>query len=183
MQEIDNPERWIIVRMINGPRKKIDTSKCETSVLNTISRNEFIYLHNAVNNSWYIETCSYQGDTIHAYEITLDRVVERLASDGFHDLMMTVVPQVVLTETPPHEGVIVARCMECHLRRLHSKAGSEKEKRIMDVLRKSHSRSLSGAEIAELASLKYDSAFRADGKIGFIAPCCKMPWAKGLYRE
>jgi hypothetical protein len=70
-------------------------------------------------------------------------------------------PDVSETATPPHGGEIVVNCMKCRaMSRLAKKSQSSTEKAIVEALKKT-TKLLSGREIADRASLKYNSFFRS----------------------
>jgi hypothetical protein len=85
-----------------------------------------------------------------------------MTSDPFKELgYMELLPDVAESPTPAHGGTIVVKCLQCRASaRAVKESRSRTEKAIIMALKKT-SVPLSGREIADRASLKYNANFRA----------------------
>jgi hypothetical protein len=159
-------DRIIPVRNLDETWGRLDTSCC-VSVSGYEASAYYLncFLHRTRNGRWYEEEWNPKTGASVAKELSLDRAMDWLienTSDRLNKLkFLEDLPQVDQSPTPPHGGGLVVKCLKCRaLSAYASKTKSSTEIAIVKALRKSRE-PLSARQLADAASLKYNSNFRS----------------------
>lgn len=160
------PRRVIPVKNLDGTWGRLDTSECVSvqGFGRGASHSEF-FLHKSPNKRWYEEDYDITHERSRARELSLEQAVDWLLGQTFSNLtefkILEDLPDVSRTETPPHGGGVVVKCLKCRaMSKLVKDSPSSTEKAIVTTM-KGTKDPLSGREIAKNASLTYNSSFRS----------------------
>jgi hypothetical protein len=179
--------RTIAVLNLDKRWGKLDTSRC-VSVRGYMERSIYEhFLHKSTNKRWYVEVFNEKNGFSRANEVTLDMAMDwlddHLYAIDFSELRcLEDLPDVAETPTPAHGGGIVLTCVKCRqLSRRVKESRSTTERAIIAVLKKRKG-VLSGPEISDAASVKYNSNFRSILARLVSRSIVVKVWGKGGYR-